>query len=116
MPEFQKDNLPIYNQSSSNGEEHFTVEEIIGRSPGWIVHSGMTVLLIVLGIGIGMTILIRYPDKISSAGVITTTDPFKPLSVRSFGVVDTVFCENDAYLLEGDPILYIHNSADRRDV
>jgi len=116
MPEFQKDKLHHHTPQSSNGQEHFTVDEIIGRSPGWILHSGMTVLLIVIGIGVGLTILIRYPDKISSAGVITTTDPFKPLSVRSFGVVDTVFCENDAYLLEGDPILYIHNSADRRDV
>lgn len=99
---------------SSNGEEHITVDEIIGNSPGWILYSGMTVLLIVVGIGVGLTFLISYPDKISSIGVITTTDPFKPLMSRATGLVDTVFVTNGEVVSAGDPIIYIENSA-RRD-
>lgn len=101
---------------SSNGEEHLTVDEIIGNSPGWILHSGMTVLLIVVGIGVGLTFLISYPDKISSRGVITTTDPFKPLVTRSTGWVDTVFVTNGEVVKAGNPIIYIGNSASREQV
>lgn len=101
---------------SSNGEEHITVDEIIGNSPGWILHSGMTVLLIVVGIGVGLTFLISYPDKISSIGVITTTDPFKPLTTRAAGLVDTVFVTNGEVVKAGHPIIYIENSASREQV
>lgn len=97
-------------------EEPFTINEIIGQSPGWILRSGMTVLLIVVAIGIAMTFVIRYPDKIQALGVITTADPFKPIVTKSSGIVDTVFIKTNQLVLEETPILYIQNTANRNDV
>lgn len=96
--------------------EPFTINEIIGRPPGWILRSGMTVLFIVVAIGIAMTFIIRYPDKIQATGVITTADPSKPIVTRSSGVVDTVFVENQQLVSEDQSIFYIQNTADRKDV
>lgn len=113
-----QDPVPTLNPMdfSSNGESHFTVDSIIGKSPGWILRSGMTVLFIVVMIGIALTFIIRYPDKISSSGVITTTDPFKPISSRIAGLVDTVFVVNNEKVKKNSPVVYIQNSASREDV
>lgn len=96
--------------------ESFTVNEIIGQPPGWILRSGMTVLFIVVAIGISMTFVIRYPDKIQAAGVITTVDPFKPIISQSSGIVDTVFVRNQQLVIADAPLFYIENTADRKDV
>lgn len=97
-------------------EEPFTINEIIGRPPGWILRSGMTVLFLVVAIGIAMTFIIQYPDKIQAIGVITTADPFKPIVTRSAGIVDTVFVENHQPVSADQSIFYIQNTADRKDV
>lgn len=96
--------------------EPFTINEIIGQSPGWILHSGMTVLFLVVVIGVAMTFVLRYPDKIQAFGVITTVDPFKTIVTRTSGVADTVFVGHNELVQDNDPILYIENTADRVDV
>ncbi len=106
--------ISIDKQQKEN--EPFTVNEIIGQSPGWILHSGMTVLFIVVSIGIAMTFVIRYPDKIQAFGVITTVDPFKPIISQSSGIVDTVFVQNQDIVEIDTPLFYIKNTADRKDV
>lgn len=96
--------------------EPFTIDEIIGQPPGWILRSGMTVLFIVVAIGISMTIVIRYPDKIQAAGVITTKDPFKAIVPLSTGIVDTLYVQHDDLLAKDELILFIENTAEMHDV
>lgn len=114
------DTTTTHSQPGSNGlsqdAEVLTVNDIIGRSPGWVLHSGMSVLFIVVAVCMALTVVIRYPDKIIAAGVITTVDPYKSMVSEAAGVVDTVFVRQYDTVSEGDPIFYIRNTADREDV
>ena len=107
---------PLHQNTIVPNDEPFTVNEIIGRPPGWILRSGMTILFIVVAIGLAMTFVIRYPDKIQAAGVITTIDPFKPIIAGTTGVVDTVFVHHQDLVEVNTPLFYIENTAERKDV
>lgn len=116
MAELHQDVNQIPSGNPTFEGEEFGVDEIIGNSPGWILHSGMTVLLIVVSICIALSIVIRYPDKVKSSGIITTTDPYKTLYSRSFGIIDTVYADHKEFIWEGEPVLYIQNPANQEDV
>lgn len=59
---------------SSNGTDTNVIrqqdelQEMLGYPPGWILHSGITLIAFVIAIVLLLSWLIRYPDELSGPG------------------------------------------------
>lgn len=102
--------------ASSYGMNREEIQDLIGKSPGWLLRSGIALVFFVSLVLLFFASIIKYPDKISSTGVLTSTDP--PIALRSklSGRVEEVFASNGDQLQKGEPILYIRSTVKRKDV
>ena len=85
------------------------VQDIIGRSPSWLLRTGSVISLMVILLIVAGSFFISYPDKVSAEIVITTTTP--PLDIVAFtdGEIENVFFSNGQMVNRGDVVASIFN-------
>jgi len=107
---------PEHIDVSSYGMNREEIQDLIGKTPGWLLRSGIALVFFVSLALLFFASIIKYPDKISSTGVLTSTNP--PIALRSkiSGRVEEVFVENGAQLQKGEPILFMRSTVKREDV
>ena len=107
---------PVSIDVSSYGMNREEIQDLIGKSPGWLLRSGIALVFFVSLVLLFFASIIKYPDKISSTGVLTSSNP--PIALRSkiSGRVEEVFASNGDQLQKGEPILYIRSTVKRKDV
>ena len=86
------------------------IEEILGKSPPWIIRTGSILMFIYVAVLIGLGFWIRYPEILSGAINITTKTPPTELVARVDGRLQ-LLVNNDAHVKEGELIAYIKNTA-----
>lgn len=91
-------------------------QEILQRPPGWTVRWGSAVITALLAGLVLFSALIRYPDVIPGAAIITTRNPPVRLVAYSGGKVVSVYKKENDPLVKGDRILAIENSAEEKDL
>lgn len=105
--------VPVYEKT----EGYYTeVSDLIGKSPGWLLRSGITIFFFVIIVIITFSAFIKYPDKITSTGVITSKNPPIELYSKINARVDAILAPTGTNLYEGDPIIYLKNTANIDDV
>lgn len=97
-------------------EASIDITELIGRSPNWILRSGIGIVGIALFIALAIAHVIKYPDKIISAGYITTTSPPISLKAGLDGVISAIYVDNESTVHTGDELFYLKNTAERTDI
>jgi len=95
---------------------HTEITDLIGRSPGWILKSGISIIACVLAILLTLAYLVKYPDKINSRGIITTTTPPIALRSKTTGVIETIYVDNEATIQQNQELFYFKNTAHRNDI
>ncbi len=90
--------------------------DFIGNPPGWILRSGITVVAMVFAIGMALSYIISYPDKIMAPVVITTVNPPVDMVSKAAGKIDKIFVEDKDIVRKGQNIYYIENTANSDDV
>ncbi len=113
LSEMEDINQEIATQSVQSQDE---ITDLIGNAPGWILRSGISIVAIVTIIILGMSAIIKYPDKISCTGVLTTQRPPIAHIAQSNAIIDAVFVKDEYKVKKGEPIIYIENNASRNDV
>ena len=94
-------------ESTSNiGDD---INDLIGNPPSWMVRSGLLTLAIVMILIIVMSAFIKYPDKITSNGIMTSTTPPINIKAKVKGLVDSIYISNDKIVHSGDTIIYTKN-------
>ena len=48
------------------------IDDLIGVAPGWLLRSGITVIVIVTSVILAVSAFIKYPDKIIAKGIMTS--------------------------------------------
>lgn len=91
-------------------------EDIIGNAPGWLLKSGISVFGLVITAIFVLSAFIRFPDKITSIGVMTSETPPIEHKLASGGIVDTIFVQNNSEIQKGEPILLIKNPCKVGDI
>ncbi|UCG27609.1 MAG: HlyD family efflux transporter periplasmic adaptor subunit [Bacteroidales bacterium] len=92
------------------------VQEILGKTPSWIVRWGITLLVVILiGLLIGSWYF-RYPDIIASDIIITTENPPAGVVAKSTGKIDELFVTNNQVVMAGQHLAIIENPADYSSV
>ena len=107
--------MPDSNNIEMNSTPH-EIDDMINISPGWLLRSGISILAIVVVVIISFSTLIKYPDKISSKGIMTSDSP--PIEHKSVsgGIAELIYVHQNDTLLKGDPILLVQSSCNFPDV
>lgn len=92
------------------------VKEILGRTPNWVIRSGISVVfLIVLVLIIGASIM-SYNDIIPAQIIITSKNPPVYLKANTAGRLTNIFVEAEQTVAEGEVLAEIENTAKLDDV
>src|SRR4030042_811818 len=92
------------------------IQEIIGRTPGWITLWGITMVFGFILILLLFALIFRYPDSVKSAIVITTENPPANLMARASGNIQKIFVVDNQRVNPGDLLAIIDNPANYNDV
>jgi multidrug resistance efflux pump len=86
--------------------------DFVGREPGWIVRSGIGLLLLVFVLFLSLTWIIKYPDTIESGIRVAANEPPVDLVAKVNGQIEQVFISDGDTIEQGAPLLLIESDLD----
>ncbi|MGQ7870633.1 HlyD family efflux transporter periplasmic adaptor subunit [Sunxiuqinia sp. sy24] len=92
------------------------VQEIIGKSPSWLMRSGLTMILIFLLLILLGAWVFHYPDIIRARIVVLSENPPAHIVARSTGKIDQLFVQDEDSVEKGQLIAILENAANYKDV
>ena len=106
MPD-KKDNIEIRSDE---------VQEIIGRSPSWLLKSGLTIILVFVLLLLLGSWLFHYPDIIRARIVVLSENPPAYIVARTTGKIDQLFVQDKDSVERNQLIAVLENTANHEDV
>ncbi|WP_430973481.1 HlyD family secretion protein [Sunxiuqinia rutila] len=92
------------------------VQEIIGKSPSWLLRSGLTMILIFVMLLLLGSWVFHYPDIIRARIVVLSENPPAHIVARNTGKIDQLFVEDKDTVRKNQLIAILENAADYQDV
>ncbi|MBA5629236.1 HlyD family secretion protein [Moheibacter lacus] len=92
------------------------VNDILNKTPSWILSWGNTFFLIFLLLLIFLTWFIKYPDVVRCEAEVTSEAPPIKLVSRTTGKIDSIFLKNNSLVKKGDWLLIINTKASIPDI
>ncbi|MCE7996110.1 MAG: HlyD family efflux transporter periplasmic adaptor subunit [Roseivirga sp.] len=92
------------------------VQDILTKMPHWLVSSGSSLLLVIIGVIIFISWFVKYPDVISTEVMITSQNPPEKLFANSSGQFDTILVDDSDSIKEGQVLAVLENAALYEDV
>ncbi len=92
------------------------VQEIIGKSPSWLLRSGLTMVLVLLVLLLLGSWIFHYPDLIRARIVVLSENPPAHIAARTTGKIDQLFVDDNDTVREDELIAILENTADYGDV
>jgi len=108
--------MPNRNEIEINEQEDQAISDMIGKPPGFLLHSGITMVAIIVIALLLLAYFIKYPDKITAAGIITTEVPPLSTLAQSDGELMQMFYENNDSIQAGQYIAYLKNTTDLESI
>lgn len=87
------------------------VQEILGRTPHWMLRSGITAIFLFIVLVLTASWFIKYPDVIVAPVEITSNNPPIQLQARYSGKLDLISCFNQQLVDSGQVLAVIKNPA-----
>ncbi len=110
-------NRVIYMPQNDNIEiRSDEVQEIIGKSPSWLLRSGLTMILIFVMLLLLGSWVFHYPDIIRARIVVLSENPPAHIVARNTGKIDQLFVEDKDTVRKNQLIAILENAADYQDV
>jgi hypothetical protein len=94
----------------------YTATHFIGKPPSWMMRSGITLIGCNIIMLLCASYYIKYPDKVTAAGVMTSSVPPIEHFAKMNGVIDNIFVKDRQNVKEGDPLIYIKNEMVLKDL
>ena len=92
------------------------IQQVLTKVPHWMVRWGSVLFLVLIIMILALTWLVKYPDVISSAAIITTQIPPQKEYARVTGEIDTLLIRNNETVVKGQPLAVVENTANFEDV
>lgn len=92
------------------------VQEILGRPPGWLVRSGISVIVVVIALLLVGSRFVKYPEILTAEITINADNLPAQVKARSSGRIDTLFVAEGTTVDENAPLALIENAANYPDV
>lgn len=97
-------------------DKSYFFQDILEKTPSWIVRWGNTVFFIVFSLLLLGLWVIEYPDVIVSEVRILTENPSIDVYSERSGQIEHILQEDKALVQKGDWVLILNNSADYKSV
>jgi HlyD family secretion protein len=85
------------------------VREFMARPPHWLLRSGTTVLAVVLGVLLVLSIVIKYPDTIKGRVTVIGTQPVVEVVARQSGHLESLRVKEGQRVTHGEILAVIKN-------
>jgi multidrug efflux pump subunit AcrA (membrane-fusion protein) len=92
------------------------VQEILGKSPPWMIRAGVSVILGVVIVLLVGSYFFKYPDIISSKITLTTENPPFIIKANATGKITALFFKEHEEVQANAVIAVIENTASYKDV
>lgn len=92
------------------------MDEIISYVPHWLIRWGISVLAVTIGVLLGISWFIRYPETVTGRVTLTTPNPAVRLVARTGAPLGRLFVADGDPVRRGDPLAVLHNPAAHEDV
>ncbi len=96
--------------------ERYDIEALIGSPPGWTLRWGLTAMLAVLVLMLGIAYFVSYPDIVEARAVLTTENPPIRLAAATSGKLAQLKVKNGQVVQLGDLLAVLENPAKLSDV
>lgn len=97
-----------------NTTENITITDLLGRPPGWLLRSGISLVFIIVLAGITLSAFIYYPDKIQASFIIQQASPPVALNAKMTAVLDTLLVKEGDTVTTGQLLGALASSTDWR--
>jgi len=88
------------------------VNEIIGKTPHWMVRWGTGIVLIAISILLIISYVLKYPDTIECAVVLNTQTPSQIFVSKLDGRIHSISHQENDFINQGDQLLELESSLD----
>ena len=96
--------------------EQDDIQQILGHPPGWILRWGVTILIVIVGLLLTLSWLIKYPDVITANVELTSEYPVIPLVAKKSGQLSILEVSNQEKVDSGDVLAILENAANYADI
>lgn len=92
------------------------IQDMMGRPPGWLLHSGLTAMFLFVAVLLALGAVIPYPEKVEAPFVLQTQTVPLALHAGAGGVIGAMLTEDGETVAPGDTLLVLRSEADWRAV
>ena len=92
------------------------VHDILSKPPSGIIRNGVTLIGIVIILLLAGSWFIKYPDKVTAAIKVSTSQVPASLIAKTSGKITHLFVSNNQMVHKGDILAVIENNAEYSDV
>lgn len=89
------------------------IEDLIGNPPGWILHSGISLIAFVVSVVITGSAFISYPDRMMGKGIMISDTPPVEHTHPIEGVIDSIYYKDMDPVTKDSRIIYLDNLCNR---
>lgn len=92
------------------------IDDLIENAPGWLLRSGISMVAIITALTLILAAVIRFPDKLTCTGIMSSATP--PIEHKSIieGVIDTIYVKDNESVEAGAALVLIQNSCKVSDL
>jgi HlyD family secretion protein len=106
------DKIVFNNQNRDTGLLSDETREILSSKPHWIVGRGNMLFAIILGLLIGFSFIISYPDMINARAKIMAFNPPQPIIAKQPGKLTRLFVSNEQEISKGQHLGCLESNTD----
>lgn len=92
------------------------VNDILGKTPVWILRRGIVLLSIILIVLLTGSWLFKYPDIISAPIIITSQNPPSALIARTSGKIMAIYVKDGQTVKADQYLVVLENAADLKSI
>lgn len=90
--------------------------EVFRKPAGWMLHWGISSVVLLLVVFIALAAFVQYPDKVELEVTISTIPPPVPVVCRTAGTVEQLFVVDGSDVESGQAMLLLHSRVAFEDV
>jgi HlyD family secretion protein len=96
--------------------EHIAVNDLLGKPPGWLLRSGISLVFVIVLSGLLLSAFIHYPDRLNGQVVIQRERTPVALVPTISTFIDSLFVEDGDEVKKGDIVAILHSDANWQEM
>ena len=96
--------------------DEYDLLQIMGHPPGWLLHWGMVIVLVVTAGLLALSWIMKYPDVIPARITLTTENPPVRVVARADGKISELLIADGMVVEGGQELIILDNNAEKKSI